>query len=223
MFPIDPREKFDLDFDEYRSFNELSIKVSSGIIEKYLNSLSLKPYNIREYSYIDPIYEYNLKEFNRLFSRPIFQSIKSCQHILNNLLDNQQITILLMKFEPSFKTLYEVLKESKEYTGEHSQEVLSKAITILQSFKTEYKTLKVNIKNNQKKLKEDMDKATNKSLIERLDFELEYVQLIRQDVKLVRNESEDIVESENVIDEFVCVVKEYNSLKKANKHASDLF
>lgn len=182
MFPIDPREKFDLDFNEYRFINELNIKVSSGTIEKYLKSLSLKPCNIREYSFIDPTYEYDLKEFNRLFTSPISLWSKSCQNILNNLLDNQQITILLMKFEPSFRTLYEVLKESREYTGEHSQEVLSKAITILQSFKNEYTSLEVNIKNNERKLKEDMDKATNKSLIERLDFELEYIKLIRENI-----------------------------------------
>lgn len=103
-------------------------------------------------------YSYIMKDFSPIFDT-VVQNEDDHQHLLN-------------EYEDSFRTIVNSIEECMKYFGYTTQEVEEKSIAILEKFSSSV----TEMEDERSILKEKLKEGTNKSIVDKLDFELDYLE-----------------------------------------------
>ena len=121
------------------------------------------------------VWEIDLKEYNKVYNskemRFIKNELRECLSLLKENKDDPSFSYLISKYELTLHTILNTLHESREISGYIDDRVKSKSIELLIDFSA--RVFECNVEKEEKK-KRDL-KATNDSLLKRLDDEEEYV------------------------------------------------
>lgn len=117
-----------------------------------------------------PIDEYN-KLFRTHYLKFIKEKVEPLILLLEENLSNPYYQFIFIKYELSVSTIATTFEEAIELNGEVGQELKDKAVNILSKFVFEIEEKKKELKELKKRDKE----AINKSLLERLQFEEDFI------------------------------------------------